>query len=105
MLFAQEKEQGHHHQSHVVIPGLPAASLVFVHTRLVLGLLERTLDPVALSLHVGQSLQREFGRRITRAVLDRIWRADLAGHHQLPAARFALLSLKNPDLAPKGLDS
>jgi len=52
----EHKQHRHHHQRHVVMPSLPATGLVVIQPRLALAILKRTLDPIALALHLRQAL-------------------------------------------------
>jgi hypothetical protein len=38
--FPKKKQQSHHDQGHVVVPGLPAPGLVLIHAGLILGFLK-----------------------------------------------------------------
>ncbi|MBL8264857.1 hypothetical protein [Steroidobacter sp.] len=54
----QHEQPRHHHQDHVSMPGLPHAGLILRHSDVTLGVLERSLDPELLDLHLRR--KREF---------------------------------------------
>jgi hypothetical protein len=54
----QHELRGHHHQGHMAMPGGPLPGLVLRHPNMTLGVLEGSLDPETLRLHL-----RQFGRR------------------------------------------
>jgi hypothetical protein len=51
-LLLQHKKHGHHNHGHVMMPTAPASGLVLSHAALILGVLENSLNQVALALHV-----------------------------------------------------
>lgn len=68
-LFHHKKE-GRHYQGHVVMPAYPTLHLVILHSARRLGILERSLDPVALRLRLCQFRQGRFLRCVAQGVFD-----------------------------------
>lgn len=52
------KQHSHHHHRHVVMPAALLSGLVFTHSTLIFGILEKTLNPISLSLHECQPFTR-----------------------------------------------
>ncbi len=99
LALLKEKEQGHHDQRHVVMPSLPTAGLVLGHSGLSLGVLKSALDPVALTLDLGEPACRGFSGCITQAVFQARRIAGIAGHQQVPAAGRGFSAIPQPDHA------
>jgi hypothetical protein len=61
-----------HHHRDVVMPGPPAECLIVPEAALTLGILERALDPVSLTLHLPQMQDGCIGPGIGQGVFDRL---------------------------------
>ena len=101
-LLLQHEKHSHHHQSHVVMPGKPAAHLIISQAALAFGILKRALDPKPLPLHLHKALQRSLRRDIAQDVLDRRGRIHLPDDHNMPEPSLLLLAIPQPHSTPQG---
>ena len=82
--FSEHKKHGHHHKSHMMMPGLPFSNLVVSHAALAFSILEHSFNPIALALHPRQG----FNIGCLRKIRQRYLRIRLApkqlAYYQLP---------------------
>lgn len=94
-LLGQE-HQRHHDQGHVVMPSLPATSLVVGHPTTALRLLNGTLDEMPRPLHQRELPQRCIGLCIRQAALQ-FRPVEFSAHQKMPGTRLGRDSL-NPSM-------
>ena len=93
----QQKEHGHHHHGHMMMPGQPASNLVMIHSGCCFGILEGTFNKKSLPLHVGEPFRSGFCRGIGEAVFDGFRGVNLSPDHKVPLADGLFLVKPNPD--------
>lgn len=80
----QHELHRHHHQGHMTMPGLPFSGLILRHPNMAFGILEGSLDPEPLCLHLGQFHDARLGRCIAQTVFHGARRIDFSSHDQMP---------------------
>ncbi len=88
--------RGHHHQGHMPMPRLPLPGLVLRHPDMALGILERSLDPEALCLHLRQFRRARLSWGVALAVFDGAGGVYFASDDQMPTLSSRTLLVPQP---------
>src|SRR5690606_12029080 len=92
----QHEQHRHHHQGHVVVPSKPTTHLIIGHPTLALAILERTLDPESLPLHLHKALQGGLLRSVAQRVFDGLARAQFPRGHKMPETGLRFTAIPEP---------
>jgi hypothetical protein len=100
----QHKLHRHHHQGHTGLPGGPLSGLVLRHPDMPLGMLEVTLDPEELRLHLRQISDTGPHSVVAQGVFESSGGGTFPANDQMPTLGSRTVLVPQPHSALQHLD-